>query len=228
MEYHGCDQSRKLLAHYRRCRSIRARQVQARSASLTEVHHCLVCSLVARQARTMLDRKGSAQGSSSSNSSKVPSCIKRPNTSSRKIAPSSYVLSAAGTDLLVPERRASMAKMPPPPPRSGVSTDSLARLYETAKQMEEPKDRGRQRSVSDADTMSTLYKASLLQDEDKKEQRRERSASCGTAPVCTTVARKDGSSPPTCDTILEEDVNEASTKTPELTDLELPIDLAQR
>lgn len=51
--YEGCLQARKLLAHYRRCRNIRARQVT--SPSHKGQHVCLICSMVARQARSLLD-----------------------------------------------------------------------------------------------------------------------------------------------------------------------------
>ena len=73
--YRGCDQGRKLLAHYRRCRSIRARQAGLRNGGgggiggvcgLTlpaglggglDQQHCLICSLVARQARSVMEKK---------------------------------------------------------------------------------------------------------------------------------------------------------------------------
>jgi hypothetical protein len=95
-----------------------------------------------------------------------------------------------------------MAKMPPPPPRTtaeeGSSLDSLSRLYETAKQLDDdvlPPVQRRERAVSDAETFG--YKTMT----DDFDVRRERSASCGTAP---TVARKT-TSPSFCETILEEE-----------------------
>lgn len=54
----GCDQAKKLLSHYRRCRKSRlmlAGQHPSRR-DLNQQHSCLVCSLVARQARS-LERK---------------------------------------------------------------------------------------------------------------------------------------------------------------------------
>jgi hypothetical protein len=54
-QHQGCQDARKLLAHYRRCRDIRARQAQNPSARLQH-HVCLVCSLVARHAKFTLDR----------------------------------------------------------------------------------------------------------------------------------------------------------------------------
>jgi hypothetical protein len=41
----GCDQARKLLSHYRRCRDLRLRATPDRP------HNCLVCSLLAREVR---------------------------------------------------------------------------------------------------------------------------------------------------------------------------------
>lgn len=52
--YAGCLQARKLLAHHRQCRNIRARQVGL-SPSIKGQHACLICSMVARQARSLLD-----------------------------------------------------------------------------------------------------------------------------------------------------------------------------
>jgi len=54
----GCDSARKLLAHYRRCRDIRARQAAGRCLKppgQQQQHVCLVCSLMARHAKTLLD-----------------------------------------------------------------------------------------------------------------------------------------------------------------------------
>eukprot|EP00559_Dactyliosolen_fragilissimus_P005005 CAMPEP_0184872370 /NCGR_PEP_ID=MMETSP0580-20130426/41255_1 /TAXON_ID=1118495 /ORGANISM="Dactyliosolen fragilissimus" /LENGTH=491 /DNA_ID=CAMNT_0027375165 /DNA_START=406 /DNA_END=1881 /DNA_ORIENTATION=+ len=52
--YHGCYQARKLLHHHQRCREIRARQRQSRS-NKHQPHFCLVCSLMARHARSVLE-----------------------------------------------------------------------------------------------------------------------------------------------------------------------------
>lgn len=108
--------------------------------------------------------------------------------------------------------------MPPPPPRlvtteeaavgssgTGGSLDSLARLYETAKQLDDrllPGLLRRERSVSDAEATATTT-ISEQQEASFYDVRRERSASCGTAPV----ARKTNTSPSAmmCETILEEE-----------------------
>jgi len=56
--FNGCLQARKLLSHYRRCREIRARQARqppAKRLLKQQRHNCLVCSLLARHAKTVLD-----------------------------------------------------------------------------------------------------------------------------------------------------------------------------
>jgi len=54
-QHKGCQDARKLLAHYHRCRDIRARQSQNPNAtSKPQQHVCLVCSLVARHAKFTL------------------------------------------------------------------------------------------------------------------------------------------------------------------------------
>jgi len=59
-QHKGCQDSRKLLAHYRRCRDIRARQSQNPTATnKPQQHVCLVCSLVARHAKFTFDRHSS-------------------------------------------------------------------------------------------------------------------------------------------------------------------------
>lgn len=73
--YEGCLQARKLLAHYRRCRNIRARQVGAPAPK--GQHVCLICSMVARQARSLLD----SNLQSSSKSSPVVAHKKSSNSS---------------------------------------------------------------------------------------------------------------------------------------------------
>jgi hypothetical protein len=65
----GCQDARKLLAHYRRCRDIRTRQAQNPSKSQQQ-HVCLVCSLVARHAKFSLERGGLSSNHRSNGSSK--------------------------------------------------------------------------------------------------------------------------------------------------------------
>lgn len=78
--YHGCDQARKLLAHYRQCKSARltsrhtgggslAASRRSGSFDLQPAAHCLICSFVARQARTLLvGGTGSPPGGGASSS----------------------------------------------------------------------------------------------------------------------------------------------------------------
>ena len=243
MMYHGCAQSRKLLAHYRRCRSLRARHTGTGSTGINPTntsshHHCLVCSLVARQARTMLERKTASSSSSSSSAGAVSGkepCAKK--TPSQRIV--SYTVSTeayAG----VSARRGSLAKMPPPPPKLGLwsrggvgavsSLDSLARLYETAKQLDgdehdNPVMYGRERAVSDADVVhykTEQQSGDHSDDEQRPVLRRERSASCGTVP--NALRKRNCGCQLTCETIEEEP---ESTKA-KLEDMgEFSIDLAR-
>jgi hypothetical protein len=107
----GCDDARKLIAHYRRCREIRARQTG--QPAKVQQHVCLVCTLVARQAKGVLDRTRSISP-------------RKPN--------SKHVISAATPQLMRPrstspnrssgkqpvplsEPSTAPMQMPPPPPR---------------------------------------------------------------------------------------------------------------
>ena len=58
--YRGCEQAKKLLAHYRRCKDLRARSRNLKQ----QPYVCLVCSLMARHARSLLE--GNLQKSSMS------------------------------------------------------------------------------------------------------------------------------------------------------------------
>jgi hypothetical protein len=203
-QYHGCAEARQLLAHYKRCRSIRARQVGgggtahlcppapsalAGSSSRPQQQHvCLVCSLVARQARSMLEKtnnRNSSSGSpgshsSCSSSSSVASSsstsLRKPG--SRKVVVSSYVLPSA-VDI-----------MPPPPART-----AQALLV------------GRERSVSwgDASVMSSRIHVQVQ--EPRTSMGRARSASVGgpIIPHQFTNNTSPSSTPIYYDSIPEED-----------------------
>ena len=79
-QHPGCQDARKLLAHYRRCRDIRARQAQNPSTR-SQQHVCLVCSLVARHAKFTLDRttpgcrQANSKNGNASSSHFIPSLI---------------------------------------------------------------------------------------------------------------------------------------------------------
>lgn len=84
--HHGCDQARKLLSHYRRCRVMRIAKARnsamiglnGSSSSLQQQQRrsCLICSLVARQAKTVLDVVTSKNENPSSASNFHSSSIK--------------------------------------------------------------------------------------------------------------------------------------------------------
>jgi hypothetical protein len=69
-QHKGCADARKLLAHYRRCREIRARQATNRSK--TQQHVCLVCSLVARHVKGSLDSNRSTSPKSRTSRHLIP------------------------------------------------------------------------------------------------------------------------------------------------------------
>ena len=95
-DYNGCHQSRKLLSHHQKCREVRAKQAGMGRRTMTVHHVCLVCSLVARHAKSVLE--GSSRKSNS-----------------KKQAIASFTLAEPGPPALV--RRTSAVTMPPPPPR---------------------------------------------------------------------------------------------------------------
>ena len=107
--YNGCNQARKLLSHFRRCRSIRARQAGQHPSKVDPQsrHICLICSLVARQAKSVLETGVSPRRTTG---------ILHPKTSKstpgdRKVI-SSFTLSHDNMTV-----SPYIPKMPPPPPR---------------------------------------------------------------------------------------------------------------
>ena len=149
MMYHGCEQSRKLLAHYRRCRTLRSRlatgshsnannnntKPQFTSANLS--HHCLVCSLVARQARTMLEQRTAPPPNTTTNgmnvfkasSTNVKRNLSSSSATTRQKMTSYTVLSTSANEIHLLNGRngytgsrnsedSPALKMPPPPPRT--------------------------------------------------------------------------------------------------------------
>lgn len=111
-KHYGCDQGRKLLAHYKRCRSIRARQIGQTGArrDASQHHVCLVCNLVARQARSILERP--KVGASSSATATVRKNGSRKVISSFMLDSSNQVVEVGSPKLMPPPKM-----MPPPPPR---------------------------------------------------------------------------------------------------------------
>jgi hypothetical protein len=114
--YHGCDQARKLLAHHRRCKGLRSRNASS--------SYCLICSFVARQARTVLER-GSGRCLSASTAGMIggppvgplPSSRKHPPPSSSRLAQHthptavSFVVDVAAANCI----EASSTPSPPSP-----------------------------------------------------------------------------------------------------------------
>lgn len=200
--HNGCQQARKLLAHYRRCRSIRARQAGQppggggkRDSNAQQA--CLVCSLVARQARTMLLEGVNTQKLSANGSNKMPAPLKA-SAGTRK-AVSSFLLA---TDVGIVDP-AVASSMPPPPRRSELSPPqfqmpSAPPIEVHLKSFEEEEQEEvvtpelehevgtvsrRQRSVSHAD-------ASLTKDMGTGySQQMSRSASTGA--LCETIAEEE-------------------------------------
>lgn len=111
VHFNGCHQARKLLAHHKRCRELRAKQAGMRRGPQPQQQHvCLVCSLVARHARNLLEGKSRAAWG--------------PNT--RKQAIASFTLKQTGPDstLMVPRGLNPGLSMPPPPPRPSTTRSS--------------------------------------------------------------------------------------------------------
>lgn len=101
--YNWCHQARKLLSHYQKCREVRAKQAGfGRRPKNQNVPACLVCSLVARHARNVLE---------------IPSrksICKKPVITSFTIA--------KNPDLDTRDNnRKSQSTMPPPPPRQRIN-----------------------------------------------------------------------------------------------------------
>ncbi|KAL7552996.1 hypothetical protein ACHAWF_016240 [Thalassiosira exigua] len=103
----GCRETRTLLAHYRRCKDLRAKQVGlGRRAGSTD-RSCLVCSLVARYARSAADK--TCRGVRNGDASSVLSSSRDGKFSVERGLP----------HFADPLRRTpSMTLMPPPPPRA--------------------------------------------------------------------------------------------------------------
>lgn len=134
----GCQDARKLLAHYRRCRELRSRQT---SSGLRTQHVCLVCSLVARQARGSLEKSRSSSPKSRklckrfipaislSTDKPVEAPVQRTNAFPAIPTASMDPSPQNGAFLDMPPPRSEKRnvaigaqKMPPPPPRSPFST----------------------------------------------------------------------------------------------------------
>jgi len=122
----GCNETRKLLAHYRRCKDIRMKQVGlGRRSGLQPDSSCLVCSLMARYAKNMMDRscKGSSQGKNNVASLLSSSADGKFNVE-RGMA--NFANQSPPSPDEGPRRTLSGYLMPPPPPRSRSALSSSA------------------------------------------------------------------------------------------------------
>lgn len=126
----GCNETRKLLAHYRRCKDIRIKQVGlGRRSGLQPDQSCLVCSLMSRYAKSMMDRtKASSQGKSNvasllSAASFLSSSAEGKFSVERSLANFTEQSRLSPTLKHPAKRSLSMTLMPPPPPRSRNSSN---------------------------------------------------------------------------------------------------------
>lgn len=171
--YNGCEQARQLLNHYRRCRGERARQ-----GCRKESQHCLICSLVARQAKSMLDRGKDKMGQSRFSSSMI------------SVSSNDMTLS----DAAMMSGPSPSVQMPPPPPRRGILANS-SRIADSSVLLDarpsktisfainESNSRPRSSSVVENPTREIFVK------------QRSRSLSVGSSPTaCETILEEDGSS----------------------------------
>ena len=116
--YHGCNQARKLLSHYRRCRELRQRQKNSKSRK-GQPYSCLVCSLMARQAMGSLKRSSIKNNSSDESKSSIALEDK-----SIHIQQHAVQVQASSCDATNFESKESsdedvhQNQMPPPPPRA--------------------------------------------------------------------------------------------------------------
>lgn len=92
----GCNQTRKLLAHYKRCREVRSRLPQ---------HVCLVCSIMARKARTVLESVKTPASPGSSNQIKnktILSSFTLPRVKQSRHMPSTCIPKSFSTEQMPP------------------------------------------------------------------------------------------------------------------------------
>lgn len=169
--YNGCEQARQLLNHYRRCRGERARQVCRK-----EGQHCLICSLVARQAKSMLDRGKDKVGQSRLSGSMISVINKDMSLG----------------DAAMMSGPAPSIQMPPPPPRRGILAHT-SRIADASVLDARPN-----KSISFADSITRPRSSSVVENPTKEffSKGRSRSLSVGSSPThpCETILEEEGSS----------------------------------
>lgn len=124
--YHGCHQTRKLLAHYDRCCEIRAEQKlvggpithEQQQKQQQQQHVCLVCSLMARHARNVLLK--APLPTTEKKNKKIISSLKLNHNgiSQRAFRNTNIIKRGHKTD------SSQNTMMPPPPSRCAVSIPS--------------------------------------------------------------------------------------------------------
>lgn len=126
MHYKGCNEARKLMAHYRKCKDVRSRQqatglVGRQLLRPADQGSCLVCSLMARYAKSMMEKTAT-----NNNNNNLPSKNDMLHSSSDgKVDTDENGLLHLSTHHRYPRRTTSMTLMPPPPPRR------LSHLHQT-------------------------------------------------------------------------------------------------
>ncbi len=133
-KYKGCNEARKLMAHYRKCKDVRSRQQQQTTGLVgrqlhrpTDQGSCLVCSLMARYAKSMMERTAAISHHDNNLSSQLKNDHSTAATTTTTIT-SSIIDGKVITDEnglanfathhpFHPKRSPSMTLMPPPPPR---------------------------------------------------------------------------------------------------------------
>lgn len=114
----GCNDARKLLTHYRKCREIRARQ--AGQYPKTQQHACLVCTLVARHAKSMFDV--------------TPSPVQRRPNRKHTITSMSNALDGR---LSFQSPASGYSMLPSPPPNSPTNDGNVAAFVESPEVMQD-------------------------------------------------------------------------------------------
>lgn len=112
----GCNETRKLLAHYRRCKDMRTKQVGlGRRTGMQPDQSCLVCSLMARYAKSMVDRAKPKNTGTFQRKSLLSSSLDGKFNVEKGL--DSFNKSQVNSSPTIPRRTPSMTLMPPPPPR---------------------------------------------------------------------------------------------------------------
>lgn len=119
MHYKGCNEARKLMAHYRKCKDVRSRQqatglVGRQLLRPADQGSCLVCSLMARYAKSMMEKTATNNNNTNTSQSKNDMFH---SSSDGKVDTDENGLLPFSTHHRYPRRTTSMTLMPPPPPR---------------------------------------------------------------------------------------------------------------